>query len=139
GAFPPEARTMKSTRILLGVALAAVAGFAIVRSASSDAADEAAIKARSPDFAATWNRHDPKALAAFWAEDGDLINPWGRLATGRAEIEKLFQDEQGPAGMLRATTFDVKSDTVRFVSPDVAVDDWETVITGAFNPDGTKA
>jgi ketosteroid isomerase-like protein len=41
-----------------------------------------------------WNRHDAAALAALWHEDGDLINPAGRWAQGRAQVEKLFRDEQ---------------------------------------------
>src|SRR5438552_14053874 len=32
------------------------------------------IKARGDAFAAAWNKHDPKAMAALWAADGDLID-----------------------------------------------------------------
>src|SRR5438874_8083990 len=50
---------------------------------------------------------------------------------------RLFSDEQTGAGPLRDSAFEVKGDSVRFVTPDVAVEDWDVVITGAYGPDGS--
>ena len=100
--------------------------------------DTAAIKKRAADFVAAWGKHDAKGLAAVWAEDGDLINPWGRKASGRAEVEKLFTDEQTGQGPMRESAFKLSAETVRFPTADVAVSDWQVTISGAYGPDGAK-
>ena len=51
--------------------------------AAADDTDTAAIHARTQEFLAAWNRHDAKEMAAVWAPDGDLVNPFGRAAKGR--------------------------------------------------------
>jgi len=98
---------------------------------------EAAIRADEAAFAAAWNKHDAKAMAAFWAQDGDLINPQGRVAKGRAEIEKLFQDEHSKG--LKQSTYKPGPLTVRFIEPDIAFAESDSEISGATNPDGTSA
>jgi uncharacterized protein (TIGR02246 family) len=98
---------------------------------------EAAIRASEEAFAAAWAAHDAKAMAAFWAPDGDLINPSGRLAKGRAEIEKLFQDEHAMA--MKQSTYKPGLLTVRFVEPDIAFAESDSEISGITNPDGTSA
>ncbi|HEX9148245.1 MAG TPA: hypothetical protein VF958_03705, partial [Thermoanaerobaculia bacterium] len=74
--------------VLVALALGSMAGLAVA--ASEKGGSEAQVRARSQEFAASWNRHDPKAMAGVWAADGDLINPFGRTAKGRNEIEKLL-------------------------------------------------
>src|SRR5688500_6010127 len=76
--------------------------------------DIAGVKKQCAAFVDAWNAHDPKAMAALFAEDGDAINPHGRVATGRAEVEKMFTDEHKGTGPLRESTIAVKSETVRF-------------------------
>lgn len=87
---------------------------------------------RVQEFAAAWNRHDPKALAAFWAPDGDLINPFGRVAKGRAEVEKLFTDEH--SAFMKGTTFTLTGMTVRLLAPNIAFTDWDVEISGMHAP-----
>ena len=114
-----------------------IATYATRASGADD--DVAAIKKRAPGFVSAWNAHDARALAAFWAEDGDFVGPWGRRASGRGEVEKLFADEHGPTGPYRDSTLEAKDDVVRLIAPDVAVEDLEVVVTGATTPDGAKA
>lgn len=92
------------------------------------------LHARAEEFKAAWDRHDAKALAAFWAEDGDLINPFGRVAKGRAEVEKLFHDEQ--TTVMKSSTFNILSDSSREIAPGVAVADWDVEIAGVQGPGG---
>jgi uncharacterized protein (TIGR02246 family) len=120
----------KSALALSLVALLAPA----VSQAASHAEDEASIKKVQTDFAAAWNRDDPKAMASFWAEDGDLINPFGRWAKGRAEIVKLFEDEH--AGVMKGSTYSTAATSIRFLAPDVAVGDWDLEIVGMHGADG---
>jgi uncharacterized protein (TIGR02246 family) len=112
-------------------------GLLLTLAAGAWAADgglTADVHARNAQFKAAWDKHDPQAMAALWTEDGDLINPFGRFAKGRAEVEKLFRDEH--TGMMKGTTFNILSDSSREIAPDVAVGDWEAEITGMQGPDG---
>ena len=81
--------------------------------------DEAAIRKVHADFEAAWNRHDAAAMAAMWAEDGDLLNPQGRAAKGRGEVQKIFTEEQ--SGGFKGTTFRHTINAVRLVAPTVAI------------------
>jgi uncharacterized protein (TIGR02246 family) len=120
-------------KLALAFVLASLVGPTALRAGQAE--DEASIRKFGLDFAAAWNKHDSKAMAAFWAEDGDLINPFGRAAKGRAEVEKLFHDEQ--AGPMAGTTYATTLSSVRFLTPDVALSDWEIVVTGMRGPDGS--
>ena len=97
------------------------------------------IKARGDAFAAAWNKHDPKAMAALWAADGDLIYPFGKSAKGRADVEKFFTADQTGTGRMAATTFTITAPTSRMIRPDVAVAEWEVSITGMKNAEGKDA
>jgi len=119
-------------KILLGGMLLAVA--TVTAAWAAEGAQVPALHTRAVEFKAAWDRHDPKALAAFWTADGDLINPFGRVAKGRAEIEKLFQDEQ--TGIMKGTTFNLLADSAREIDADAAVADWDVEITGMKGPDG---
>lgn len=95
---------------------------------------ESEVRARGDEFAAMWNKHDPKAMASMWAPDGDLMNPYGRFAKGRAEVEALFKGEQTTV-FARSTYKNVKT-TVRVLSSDMALAEWDAEVTGALGPDG---
>ncbi|MEE9179407.1 MAG: SgcJ/EcaC family oxidoreductase [Vicinamibacteria bacterium] len=99
------------------------------------AGDEEAIQTRLDEFVAAWNHHDAKAMAAIWAPDGDLINPFGRVAKGRPEVEKLFIDEH--ASFMKGTTYKVTSSSVRVLGSEAAVLDFDAEITGMKAPDGS--
>jgi uncharacterized protein (TIGR02246 family) len=128
---------MKTKVMSVFAALVLAAGAPCVVSAASmpNASDEAAIKKCVADFSAAWNKHDPKAMAATWAEDADLINPFGRAARGRAEIEKLFTDEQSMA--MKGTTYTVLDTNVRMLSPDIALCELSGQIANMKDPSGT--
>jgi len=98
-------------------------------------AQEAAITAVEAEFAAAWAAHDPGRMASFWAEDGDLMNPFGRFARGRGEVEALFAEEQ--AGLMRSSTYHFRLDSARAIAPGIVVTDWTNTIRGMVAPDGT--
>lgn len=120
-------------RVMTALAVASIASLAVAAPVKNGA--EAQVRARSQEFAAAWNRHDAKALAAYWAPDGDVINPFGRVAKGRTEVEKLFTDEHST--FMKDTTLTITSSTVRLLKPDVAFADWDVDISGMHSPDGT--
>jgi len=118
---------MKSLLTALVATLTLSAGLATAQD------DEAAIRKLSNDFFAAWGRHDVKAMAATFAEDADIINPFGRVAKGRAAIEKLFTDEH--AGPFKGTTY-TATVSLRMVAPTVALGDWVSTVDGMHDPAG---
>lgn len=97
--------------------------------------DEEMIDARGMEFVAAWNEHDPKAMAMLWAEDGDFVNPFGRVAQGREAVEKLFAEDH--AGIMKGTTYSMTLKWVQMIKPDVAVATWDGTVSGMRAPDGT--
>lgn len=98
-------------------------------------ADKAAIQQLFASFYGAFSRHDAHATAMTFAEDADFTNMRGVHRKGRKEIETWFTGLF--TGNLRESN---RTDTVReirFFSPDVAVADADTVITGTKSADGS--
>ncbi len=125
---------MRTTFVLASLVLFALA-LAVPLGAAASPTDEETIKAQVMAFAAAWDKHDPKAMAAFWAEDGDLVNPFGEMAKSRTEVEQLFGEQH--AGMMKGTTYAVTMRGIRMVAPGVAVATWDGVIKGMTAADGS--
>ncbi len=81
--------------------------------------DEAAIRATVAQYEKAFAAGDAAALAAQWAKDGELVDSLGRSFKGRESIEQeygdIFADRPG-------ATVKVDVQSLRFVSPDVAVE-----------------
>lgn len=103
---------------------------------NAQARDEAGIRKTFADFAAAWAKDDAKTMASYWAADGDLINPQGKRANGRAEIEALLAGEH--ATMFKGTHITFGEGTIHFVKPDVAVFTTDYEVPGAHGPDGNE-
>ena len=76
--------------------------------------------------AAAWSANDGTAFAAFFTDDGSLINPFGERADGRAALTAMYSEYFG--GMLKGTTTSISVAHVRPVGPDHAVADAEQTI-----------
>ena len=112
---------------LKSVLVAALFAAASATSASAQAAakpqkpvaDEAAIRASAEEYQKAFNKGDAKALAASWTTDGELVDERGRMFHGRDAIEKefeaIFAEHAG-------AKIDVDVESVKFVTPDVAVE-----------------
>jgi len=83
-------------------------------------------------FTAAWKAGDGAAAAAFFVEDGSLINPFGERADGRAAIGGMYS--QYFAGMLRGSTTTITVQSVRNVESSHAFADADQTVTGS---DGT--
>jgi uncharacterized protein (TIGR02246 family) len=116
--------------------LAAFASVLIFANQAAKASDESDIRKRSEDIAAAWNRHDAKAMAGYFAPNGDLLNPYGRMARGRAEIEKLYKDEHSTINR-KSTMKLTGAPAVRMLAPGLAFVDIDAEISNILNPDGT--
>src|SRR5438477_13051863 len=97
--------------------------------------DEDAIRKVQDDFVAAWGKPDAgKNLAAMFAEDGDLVNPIGQEADGRAAVEKLLTNEQ--TTVFKGSTLTLTPGKPRMVKPDVAICEGSYEVAGAHMPDG---
>src|SRR5687767_7178072 len=76
-------------------------------------ADEKAIRDVVNTFVTAWNKHDVKGLTSVWTNDATAINPAGRRAFGRGEIEKLFTDEH--TTFMKTSKARMNVETFRFV------------------------
>src|ERR1700731_2997378 len=81
--------------------------------AAGEATDEAAIRALELQQQEAWNRHDAKAYAALFTEEGDCVNVVGWLWKGRAEIEKKLTDAY--VYVFQQSVFTLGEVTVRFL------------------------
>ncbi len=119
------------------VALAALLATGMAAARKDAPAPDKDLRAPADAFAAAWNRDDAKGMAAQWAEDGDIVNPFGHAAKGRSEIEAFFQKERGT--MTKGTTFKVTAFAARMLRPDLALEDFDVQITGGtMAPDPAK-
>src|SRR6516165_4564797 len=59
--------------------------------AQSDGQQASALTKNAQSFVDAFEKGDAKAVAAFWAEDGDYVDPTGRRLQGRPAIEDAFK------------------------------------------------
>lgn len=87
------------------------------------AADESAIRKNAAAFVKAYQAGDAKALAEHFAEDAECVHESNLCCRGRAEIEQTLAEffEANPGCKLEKTI-----ESIRFVSPDVAIEDGTT-------------
>jgi uncharacterized protein (TIGR02246 family) len=93
--------------------------------------DEAALLKRAEAFVEAFHKGDAKAIAGFWTPDGDYTDQTGRHLKGQAAIEKAFLAFFAENKGLKLR---INIDALRFVTPDVAVEDGTTEV---IPPDGS--
>ena len=106
--------TTDSVHVPAGVTTAAV---------DKHAADEAAIRKNAAAFVKAYQAGDAKALAEHFAADAECVHESNVRCNGRAAIEESLAKffEQNPGCKLEKTI-----DSIRFVSPNVAIEDGTT-------------
>jgi uncharacterized protein (TIGR02246 family) len=95
-----------------------------------DPKDMEAIAKAGEAFVEAFHNGDARAVAAFWTEDGDYTTLHGHRLKGRKAIEKAFTERFSEHKGLKLR---IASETLRFVTPDVAIEDG---VTEVFHPDG---
>jgi uncharacterized protein (TIGR02246 family) len=97
-----------------------VSWFAPSDSRADQAQDEAAIRKSDEAYVEAYNNRDAKALAALWSPEAVYIDPeTGNECVGREEIEKEFAHTFAD---LKDAKLEVKVESIRFLSPNVAVE-----------------
>jgi len=90
------------------------------------AADEQAIRDAGAAFMTAYGAADAKALAAHFTADAEYVDEQGNVFQGRSAIEEslaaFFTENPG-------CQLEMNIDTLRFVSPGVAIEDGTTIVT----------
>lgn len=83
-------------------------------------ADRQAIRQSSRAFSAAFDKHDAKAVAAFWTEQGEYQEESGEVVRGRPAIEKAFAEffKENPR-----TSVEVRIDSIHFPARDLAIEE----------------
>jgi uncharacterized protein (TIGR02246 family) len=110
--------------------------FAVPGALPADQADETAIRKRVQEYVDAWNRGDAKAAAAVYAADGTHTYVLGFTHRGREAIEKGLGELL--AGPWKGTRIALKTNALRFLKPDIAVEDETFTVTGLKSPEGTE-
>jgi uncharacterized protein (TIGR02246 family) len=84
-----------------------------------------AVKATAEAFTAAFNKHDAKAVAALWTEDGEYVDETGERFAGRDAIEKQYA---AFFAAYPATKLTVVVDSVRAVGANAALEDGHTTL-----------
>lgn len=122
---------MKNSKCLL--VFFALCGLLLI-SANAPSSMESEISQFIDLFVKKWNQHDPKALDALWAENGDLMNPAGEWEKGKNNVLKILMREQG--GVLRKSQMKQEVTNILILSPTMAWVDANVKLTIPGVPEG---
>lgn len=103
----------------------ASAGVVSEKDSAKNSADETAIRETGATFARACDQADAKAAAAHFTPDAEYVDEQGNTFQGRQAIEELLAAffTENPGSRL-----ELAIDTIRFVSPGVAVEDGTTTL-----------
>jgi uncharacterized protein (TIGR02246 family) len=94
--------------------------------------DEQAIRKAVEAYSAAFNKGDVAGVLAYWTADADFVDENGKLHKGREALATLFKSA---AVELKGHQLKLQTKSLRFLKPDVAVEDGEAEMKG---PDGTS-
>jgi uncharacterized protein (TIGR02246 family) len=98
--------------------------------------EEATIRRTATRFAETWNAHDMDAMSELFAEDADFVDVGGERLKGRERIRT--EHAKRHRMQFKESVLTVRSVSVRFLKPDVAVAHVEWKMEGDRDPGGTS-
>ena len=116
---------------LLALALAVVVPASSVAAPVTDDVN-AVLKSLGDAF----NKGDAKAASALFAENGDVISPFGVPGKGREAAEKIMAADM--AGPMKGTTNTFTATDTRQIAPNVYLVDVTHESDGMTGPDGKK-
>jgi uncharacterized protein (TIGR02246 family) len=124
--------------VILGVALAWVGwqGSSNAADGPKDSAknEEQAIRSAMQAYEAAFNRGDLDAVMKFWAADAEFISDNGKVTRGRdaiaAQTKRSFTEHKG-------LTIKLTNKSIRFVKPDVALQDGFVTLSAQDKPADT--
>jgi uncharacterized protein (TIGR02246 family) len=124
--------TMNKTRAAISLVIFALA-LPRIALCDSPEAETKAIRELEKKQQDAWNRHDAKAYANLFSEDGDCVNVVGWWWKGRAEIEKKLTAAY--AFVFRESVLTVTDVDVKFPAPEMAIVHVRWSMVGARTPE----
>jgi uncharacterized protein (TIGR02246 family) len=121
---------------LLAVMFCVIAGMGMARQSQADPKDKEAIAKKGEMFVELFHKGDAEGLAAFWIADGEHSDESGRTLKGRKAIEAAFKEMFAAHKGLKLR---VDSEALRFVTPDVAIEDGVAEVIPADGTAPTRA
>ena len=100
--------------------------------AQEPSADEQAVEELAARYEEAWKSGDAKAVADVYTEDATVIEPTGKMAQGRSEIEKVLAET---LAMYEGSEIQIERTSLRFIKPGLAVSDGTWTVTGAAKPE----
>jgi uncharacterized protein (TIGR02246 family) len=91
------------------------------------AAEEKAIRARIAAFSAAYNKGDLNGVLEPWTDDAEFISEAGKAYRGKEKIRVLLKKALAGA---KGSKQSAKVLSLRFVKPDVAIEEGEVTVTG---------
>jgi uncharacterized protein (TIGR02246 family) len=108
---------MRRSAVVIGLVVCAVVSL----QGQERTADEQPVRQLIQTLGSALNARDYGAAAAVFADDGDLMMPRSRRASGQPAIRALWQESWAGAPAQNRITITVRS--LRFLGPDVAIAD----------------
>ena len=124
---------MRLPRIPLSFIAATIASLmTFSQTLADEQQDRASIEAATKAYQEALAKGDGEALAAFWTDDGDIIDADGNVLNGREAVVAAVPPDEGE---LRPT-MNINESRLRFLSPAVALEDGtvEVLFPGAAAP-----
>ena len=119
--------TLAGAAVLVCAVLASVA-------IGGDTDKQADITNKIGNFVKAWNNHDAKAMAEFWDKGGDLIDPTGKVARGKPEVQQYLENKHKEA--FRNATLTMSTESLKMIDDHAAVVDATCHLSGVVGPDG---
>jgi len=91
---------------------------------------------RIDEMTEAFNRHDGRAVSEFYTDDGDLIDPWGKLSRGKRDIQSYWS--RSFSGQLKNATHTATVRHIDQVGSDVIVVDCEGQVSGLVDSSGNE-
>jgi uncharacterized protein (TIGR02246 family) len=115
-------------RLILATVMFASLGpiFAHAQESSSGSADEQTIRNSVDGYCDAFNSGNVDTLLTFWANDADYVDDEGETHRGKEAIGALFT---AAADDLKGQQLDLEIDALRFVKPQVAIEDGTATLT----------
>ena len=123
-----------TSQTIVGALLVLMSGFGISEVSAQSARDEAEIRDLQVPQQEAWNRHDARAYAALFTDDGDVVNVVGWWWKGRSDIETNLT--AAFSVVFRDSTLKITDVQVRFLASDVAVAHVRWSMEGSKTPPG---
>ena len=121
------------TKTLANISLViSIMALAQIASCASSEEETAAIRQVEMQQQEAWNRHDAKAYANLFTQDGDCVNVVGWWWKGRVEIEKKLTAAY--AFVFRESVLTITDVDVKFPAPETAIAHVRWTMVGARTP-----